>query len=227
MSTKLRTLVILAAVLLVSAVVLSAVAAQDATATAEPPAASTTEPSTSASESSATADERPFLGVSLQDSDSGVTVVEVLDGSAAADAGIKAGDVFTAVNGAGVATVEDVKTAIAGLNVGDDVTIDVTRGEETMSATATLGAQPARGSEPRAGGNNPLMPGRGNRGMDQLGLSYDGANQTWTITSLSEDNPLYAAGLREGDVITALDGESVDPASLCSSICRRWARTRL
>lgn len=214
MSTKRRTLSILAAVLLFSAVVLSAVAAQDATSTEEPPTASATAEATE--QAAQPSEARPFLGVSLQDADSGVTVAEVLDGSAAADADVQAGDIITAINGTAVTTVEEVKSAVAGLNVGDEITIDVTRGDETLSLTATLGSQPAPVMQPRGGrGNDNRGNGnRGDRGMDQFGLSYDNTNQTWTITSLSEDNPLYVAGLREGDVITAIDGEAVDPASL-------------
>lgn len=203
MRNKIRTLSILAAVLLVSVVALSAAYAQDST--AEPAAPTMAAPT-----------ERPFLGVSLQDSDNGVTVAEVVDGSAAADAGVQAGDIITAINGADVATVEDAKTAIAALSVGDEVTLDLKRGEETLSLTATLGtpaAMPTNSGRP--GFDN--RGGRGNGGMFQgreLGLSYDNTNHTWTITRLSEDSPLYTAGLREGDVITAVDGEAVDLASL-------------
>lgn len=202
MRTKIRNLSILAAVLLMSVVALSAVSAQDTTATAEPSAPT----------------ERPFLGVSLQDSDNGVTVADVVSGSAAADAGIAAGDIITAINGADVATVEEAKTAIAGLSVGDEVTVDLMRGDEAMTLTATLGAQAPMMA-------NPILPGRGNNNRGnrgnggmllgrELGLSYDNANHTWTITRLSEDSQLYADGLREGDVITAVDGESVDLTSL-------------
>lgn len=211
MNTKLRNLSILAVVLVMSAVVLSAVSAQqDATSTEEPGAASTAEATTPEP-----AAQHPFLGVSLQDTDNGVTVADVLDGSAAADAGFQVGDVITAINGTAIATVEDAKTAIAALNVGDAVTVDVTRGSETMTLTATLGAQtPEQMMQPTRPGRG---DGRGNLGMNMgrtLGLSYDATNQTWTITQLSEDSPLYTAGLREGDVITAIDGEAVDPASL-------------
>lgn len=209
MRTKFGNLTIVAAVLLVSAVVLSAVSAQDATVTPEP----------SAPGANATVQERPLLGVTLQDTDNGVTVIDVLDGSAAADANLQAGDVITAINDTDVATVADAKAAIAALSVGDEVTIAITRDGEATTVTATLGAQTRAQIQLQQGfgGNNPVAPGRGNRGIfsgRELGLSYNSTDQTWTITSLTEDNPLYADGLREGDVITAVDGEAVDPASL-------------
>jgi S1-C subfamily serine protease len=45
-------------------------------------------------------------------------------------------------------------------------------------------------------------------------IGYNGADQTWTIQGLSEDSPLYDAGLRQGDIITAFNGESYDPRAL-------------
>jgi S1-C subfamily serine protease len=43
---------------------------------------------------------------------------------------------------------------------------------------------------------------------DGVGLSFDGEN--WTITAMPEDSDLYQAGLREGDVLTAFNGEPFD-----------------
>jgi S1-C subfamily serine protease len=218
MSTKMRNLLIIGAMLLISALALSAVAAQETTPTVEPPAEATVEAPEAAqpeagTEEAGTAEEehaaRPFLGVSLQDSDDGVTIVEVVDGSAAADAGLQAGDVITAVNGTIVATVEETASAIGVLSVGDEVTLDITRDGEAQSVTATLGEQVFDMAQPMI----PFGQGRGGHG-DMFGFQYNEQDQSWTITSLGEDTPLYAAGLREGDVITAVDGSTYDAAGL-------------
>lgn len=200
MRTK-RNLFLLAALLIVSAAAWGVVGAQDATPAATPE-----------TETAQTTEARPFLGVLLEESESGVVVSQVTEGSAAADAGLKAGDVITAVNGTAVASVTEVADAIKALAVGDEVTIDVTRAGETVSVTATLGAYPS--SEFAI----PGLPSRhGNLGalqLGEMGIEYDAEAKTYTITSLSEDSALYEAGLREGDVINTVDDQAYDQAGL-------------
>jgi len=45
-------------------------------------------------------------------------------------------------------------------------------------------------------------------------IFYNGADSAWEVRGLSENNPLYEAGLRQGDKITAFNGESYDPSTL-------------
>src|SRR5690349_6519106 len=127
MSTKMRNLLIIGAMLLISALALSAVSAQDATAepTAEAteaaPDVATVEgadatqpdatPEAGTTDMNTDTEARPFLGVSLQDSADGVTIAQVVDGSAASAAGLQEGDIITAVNGTSVTTVADTASA--------------------------------------------------------------------------------------------------------------------
>ncbi len=57
----------------------------------------------------------------------GVLVTSVADNSAAAKAGIKAGDVITSFNGTDVASPSDLRRRIQGLHDGDDFTVGVVR----------------------------------------------------------------------------------------------------
>jgi putative serine protease PepD len=84
-----------------------------------------------------------LLGVSVQTatSGSGVTVGQVSAGSAAASAGVKAGDVITAVDGANVATAQKLRAIIAGHKPGDSVTLTIQRGGSSKTLTATLGTK--------------------------------------------------------------------------------------
>jgi putative serine protease PepD len=84
-----------------------------------------------------------LLGVSVQTatSGSGVTVGQVSAGSAAASAGVKAGDVITAVDGTNVVTAEKLRAIIAGHKPGDSVTLTIERGGSTQTLTATLGTK--------------------------------------------------------------------------------------
>ncbi|HEY8723884.1 MAG TPA: trypsin-like peptidase domain-containing protein [Gaiellaceae bacterium] len=83
-----------------------------------------------------------LLGVSVKTAATGgVTVSSVSAGSAADSAGLKAGDVITAVDGTNVATAEKLRAIIAGHKPGDSITLTIDRGGSTKTITATLGAK--------------------------------------------------------------------------------------
>ena len=74
---------------------------------------------------------------------SGATVGNVISGTAAAGAGLQAGDVITSLNGHAVASATDVGTALTGANPGDQVTIGWTdQSGVAHTATVALGASP-------------------------------------------------------------------------------------
>jgi putative serine protease PepD len=82
-----------------------------------------------------------LLGVSVKTAASGVAVSQVSTGSAAASAGVKAGDVITAVDGTTVASAEKLRAIIAGHKPGDTVTLTVLRNGTNTTLKATLGAK--------------------------------------------------------------------------------------
>ena len=85
-----------------------------------------------------------FLGVSVQDGSDGATIAGVLSDGPAAQAGITAGDVVTAVGGTTVASADDLSTALAGYAPDDRVRIGWTdTSGATQSATVTLATGPA------------------------------------------------------------------------------------
>ena len=140
---------------------------------------------------------RAFLGVSLQDSDAGVTVQEVVAGSPAEDAGLQVGDIITKINDTTITSARQAVSTVGSLNVGDEVTLEIKRGDATQTLTATLAAATTS--------QRPTM---------NLGFNYNPTDQSWTINQLSETSPLYDAGLRQGDVIQTFDGKAYDPMSL-------------
>jgi S1-C subfamily serine protease len=76
------------------------------------------------------------LGVDVQE---GAVVGAVADGSAAADAGIRAGDVIVSFDGDPVATADDLVTAVRSHEPGDEVDVEVVRQSGTETVTVTLG----------------------------------------------------------------------------------------
>jgi putative serine protease PepD len=83
-----------------------------------------------------------LLGVSVTTAAAGgVTVSQVSAGSAADSAGLKAGDVITAVDGTKVATAEKLRAIIAAHKPGDTITLTIQRGGSSQTLKATLGAK--------------------------------------------------------------------------------------
>jgi putative serine protease PepD len=93
--------------------------------------------------------EHAYLGVATGDSEEsvdGAQVAEVAQGSPAAEAGVKQGDVITELDGVAVGDSEDLVAAIAEHSPGDKVTLEVKRGSESTALKVTLGTQPAESS---------------------------------------------------------------------------------
>jgi membrane-associated protease RseP (regulator of RpoE activity) len=74
----------------------------------------------------------------------GVIVSAVTAKGPAAAAGVKVGDLVSAVNGVAVKTPRDVIEQIGKAKPGDTVTLNITRGAETLSIKVTAGTAPAR-----------------------------------------------------------------------------------
>ena len=105
--------------------------------------APTTAPRRPASTTTTTPNPQAFLGVTVQDSVDGAQVLEIFAGSGAEKAGLKAGDIVTAIDRSTVITVDDLGAAILSHRPGDAVTVTVLRNGATTTVTATLGVRPA------------------------------------------------------------------------------------
>lgn len=146
----------------------------------------------------------PMLGVVLEDTGNGPRVIEVMEGSPAEEIGLQVGDFLKTVNGEEVATVAEAVAAVRGPRARGEITVTVERDGETLEFTAVL--------------RNLLDGGRFNFGMGRdammsvlegIELSYQADEQAWIVNSIETDSVYYAAGLREGDLITAINGETI------------------
>lgn len=81
-----------------------------------------------------------LLGVAARNNGAGVAVELVQPGSAAAAAGIVAGDVILALDGHAVPDFDRLTARIAQHKPGDKIQVDIGRGEEKLSTQVTLGS---------------------------------------------------------------------------------------
>jgi putative serine protease PepD len=73
----------------------------------------------------------------------GVEITEVRDGSAADEAGIRAGDVIVSVGGTSIATPDALQSAVDARQPGDQIRIELERDGDVRTVTVTLGTRPS------------------------------------------------------------------------------------
>jgi S1-C subfamily serine protease len=87
----------------------------------------------------AAAAEQAWLGAGVADSGDGALLAEILPGGPADEAGLQAGDVVVGVDGAPVASGEDLVNAISAHQPGDTVTLELADGR---TVEVELGERP-------------------------------------------------------------------------------------
>jgi putative serine protease PepD len=86
-----------------------------------------------------------YLGVEVGDSTSpvGAALATIRPGTPAARAGLKAGDVVTAIDGKTVRSANTLRNRIDAKQPGDSITLTVKRGAKTLTVKVTLGTRPS------------------------------------------------------------------------------------
>jgi serine protease Do/serine protease DegQ len=129
----------------------------------------------------------------LPDTTQGALVSQVVDGSAAEKAGVKAGDVITAVNGRAVKDAGSLRNSIGLLAIGEKVDLALLRDGKPRRVTAVVSERDAAAEAKAAGAHSGL------EGADIV----DGPNGV-LIRSVAEGSPAAQRGLRSNDVILAV-----------------------
>lgn len=157
--------------------------------------------------------ERGVLGVSVENlspdlakhlginASEGALVTQVVPGSQAEKAGIKPNDVITSVNGSPVSTSADVSNAIGVLRIGSKVSLGILRNGRPMTIVATIGQ---RHEETLSNTNHPELHGLSVSNLD-AGSPLYGQVKGVQVTGVERDSEAFMAGIRVGDVITAVN----------------------
>jgi S1-C subfamily serine protease len=162
---------------------------------------------------------KPEEPVAAAGFDAGVLVVRVEPNSPAATAGIVRGDIILAVDGVDVAAGPDLQRAIAAKQPGDKVKLAVRHGDAKRTLAVTLGEADGRTFlgvyfEPPALGQSPMGPGpqppSARPAPRTPPIPSVAARAGARLVTVAEGSPAAQAGLKEGDVITAIDGTALE-----------------
>ena len=128
----------------------------------------------------------------------GALVAQVNEGSPAAAAGIKSGDIITEINDTKIAQASQVKTVISLLRVGSEATITIKRNKQDLKLHAMV--TDIKQNEQQLQASNPFLYGLALRDFEQDSPPH-GHIAGVQIVGASENSAGWRAGLRPGDVI--------------------------
>ncbi|MEM6461259.1 MAG: Do family serine endopeptidase [Pseudomonadota bacterium] len=167
--------------------------------------------------------ERGWLGVQIQpvtddiaeslglSEAQGALITEPQENSPALEAGLKSGDVVTAVNGEAIESPRDLARTIAGINPGEDAEVTVFRNGDEREVTVEIGTlqEPVR----PAAEVGSRTTDEGER-LDDFGFTVKPADDGngLMITEVDPDSIAAERGMREGDIILSVNNLEVQSA---------------
>ncbi len=172
--------------------------------------------------------ERGWLGVEIQPvtqdiadslglkTASGALVAKENKDAPAAQAGVKIGDVVTAVNGETVADSRDLARRIADLGPKKTAELAIWRNGAQQTISVTLGTMPNDKEAMNDLGTN--KPDAGVASVAKLGLTLERGHDGVTITDVDPNSAAADRGLQQGDVILEASGKAVErPAEVAQA----------
>ena len=146
----------------------------------------------------------------------GALVAEAQSSSPAAKAGVKSGDVITAVDGETVANPHELARRIAALGPKKTATLAIIRNGSPMTLDVTLGTMLA---DKTAGNENSGADEKGASALAKLGLTLKLGDDGVTVADVDPDSAAADKGIKQGDVILEVGGKTVSrPSEVASAI---------
>jgi Do/DeqQ family serine protease len=165
---------------------------------------------------------RGFLGAEMQNltpdlaaafglpSAHGAVLVNILPGSAAEQSGLRAGDVVTAVNQKPVRDASDLRNQVGLMRVGDTLQLDILRDGKRQTIAAAVGRKTAASSA--SGIKNERLGGVSIGEIPEDSPAY-GRLYGVMVYEIVQRSRAFAAGLRHGDIITAVNRQAIKDVS--------------
>jgi serine protease Do len=162
----------------------------------------------------------------------GALVSEVQPGSPADKAGLKRGDVITAVNGESVHDSNALRNHVAQLQPGSGAELQIARNGKPQTLNVTLGE--LKGSREPENGEHGVAPDKSEFGMSVEPLTRERARELEldvtggvVVTDVEPSSRASDAGLRAGDVIDEVDGKKVESVDALRSALKAGDRPAL
>lgn len=160
----------------------------------------------------------------------GVLINQVRKGGPADQAGLKVGDVVTAVNGKAVDDPDSMRYRVATLGVGGTTNVTVLRGgkEQTLALRLIGPPEDPPRQETTLAGRTPLSGAKVANLNPALveELRFDGADSGVVVLEVGRGSPAASLGLRPGDVVLSVNNVDIrrvgDLDSVLSGQARRW-----
>lgn len=135
-------------------------------------------------------------------------VIGAYAGSQVAEAGFHLYDEIVEIDGDRVSSIPQADAAVADLEVGDELSIVILRGDREMVVKTIVEDQRKRRNPRRR--PHPRTDIKLNFDTDMISLGY--GDDFVQVLNISPAHDLYAAGLRAYDVVTEANGESIAKA---------------
>ena len=181
----------------------------------------------------------PWLGARLQDvtadiaaslnmeSPRGAMVTEVADGSPAAAAGLKSGDVITAIDGVAVDEPQSLNYRIATKPVGSTAKLTFLRDGKAQETTLKLEAAPGGVGDTATISGNTRFAGTTAATLtpalaQQMGLPFSAKGVV--VTAIAPNSAADDMGLQTGDIILNLNGTPLNDVATFKRIVSGQAR---
>ncbi len=164
---------------------------------------------------------RGRLGIVMEDVPGveGARIAEVAAGSPGAQAGLRVGDVVSALNGRPVRGAAELRARLGVVAAGETVDLHVQRGKETRALKARIGE---------------LAPGQvaGGQSIGELpGASFAsatrGRSKAVLVTGVEAGSPAFQHGLRPGDVVIGVNQRRVTSVQELARQLRQAGRVAL
>lgn len=138
---------------------------------------------------------------------SGAVVNSVVPDSPAEKAGLKSGDVITAINGKPIKRPWDVRNQVGLMSVGDTATFDILRNGKEMKLNVILASAEEEGAG-QGGIINPRLKGVSVGNIEDNNPNFGKVNGV-LITDVDRNSRSWQSGLRQGDIITSVNRRNV------------------
>ena len=183
--------------------------------------------------------QRGMLGVQIQDltpelataigtnTTYGAIVSQVISNSAASKAGIKAGDIITAVNAKTIKNSSSLRNTIGLKRPGDRVKLSIVRGDKTLTITATINGPQSISTIDTNNTKSSVFEGQ------KLHPSLKGANfgqsnnaQGIQVLEVKPQSPAWRSGLRTDDIIVAINRQPVNSLSDLTKLSKQFRQKK-